>query len=270
MLEIVTMVLREVLEIAIILGIINGALIRHAKSFSKYFYIGIFGGFLAAFMFAFFARAIMNVADGLGEEILKILIILFTVALIMFTILCMGSYTVNLKQNMSDIVNKMLQRRYHGLGLVLLVGGTIFRECTEIMVLLYSTFRTGLFTIEEYLTGISVGIVLGLIINYLIQSGFQGIPIRSVFRVSCIVLIMVAAGLASEAATVLTSTGMVSWGSEQIADLSWILPNTSILGKLMKITFGYTAKPNLLSIISYFGVIFTTLALNKVFNKRFI
>ena len=79
-----------------------------------------------------------------------------------------------------------------------------------------------------------------------------------IFRISTVLLILIAAGLASEAAGILTSSGIIEVYREALWDTSGIVDNGSVIGKLLRITIGYDSKPNGMQIIFYFSTIIVT------------
>lgn len=98
----------------------------------------------------------------------------------------------------------------------------------------------------------------------MIYTGLIKLAGKYIFKVSTILLILIAAGLASEAAGILTSVGVIEMYRETLWDTSWLIGNNSIVGKLLHITVGYDSKPNGMQIIFYLSSIMFTLTMMKI------
>src|SRR6185369_16733673 len=89
---------------------------------------------------------------------------------------------------------------------------------------------------SEYIIGLAIGSISGFIVGMVIYTGLITLAGKYIFRISTILLILIAAGLASEAAGILTSTGAIEIYREALWDTSWLIDNNSIVGKLLRIT----------------------------------
>ena len=131
------------------------------------------------------------------------------------------------------------------------VALSIFREGSEIVILTYSIIATNTVSLLNSIIGISVGVFLGTLCGFLIYTGLIKIHVKYIFKVSAILLAFFCAGLASQAAGLVTSIGLVDILFTQVWDTSSLLSNHSIYGKLANNILGYTAKPNQLQLIAY-------------------
>ena len=147
--------------------------------------------------------------------------------------------------------------------LVTIVASTIFREGAEIILLIYGASSAPL-SASEYVIGLVIGSISGFIVGVVIYTGLIKLAGKYIFKISTILLILIAAGLASEAAGILTSVGVIEIYRETLWDTSWLIDNNSILGKLLHITIGYDSKPNGMQIIFYFSSIIFTLIMMKI------
>ena len=87
---------------------------------------------------------------------------------------------------------------------------------------------------------------------------------KYVFKISTILLTMIAAGLAAEAAGILTSSGFIQLYSDQLWDTSWFVSNESIMGKILNVIMGYDSKPNGMQLVFYLTSILITVSLMKL------
>ena len=120
---------------------------------------------------------------------------------------------------------------------------------------------------NEYITGIGIGAFGGLLVGTLLYLGLMKYAGKYVFKISTILLTLIAAGLAAEAAGIMTSSGIIEVLSDQLWDTSWLVENSSITGKILNITVGYDSRPNAMQIIFYFATIILTFGMMK-FRSR--
>ncbi|UCM92570.1 MULTISPECIES: FTR1 family iron permease [unclassified Candidatus Tisiphia] len=251
MFKIALVVFRECLEIALLLGVIL-AVTKQLEKSRIYIIAGVMLGTVSAALFAFFTRSITVAFSGLGDEIFNSGIILLTVALIGWTIVWMQGYGIKIKQNLNDLSVKISSGDSSYIMLVLIVAATILREGMEIIILVYSISSVEIIDSNSYLLGLIIGIVSGLTLGVIIYLGLIKIVNQQyIFRISSILLMLVASGFAAEAAGILSSSGIITILSDQLWDSSWLISDRSIYGKFLKMITGYIARPNGLQVVFY-------------------
>ncbi|WP_341747632.1 MULTISPECIES: FTR1 family protein [unclassified Candidatus Tisiphia] len=251
MFKIALVVFRECLEIALLLGVIL-AVTKQLEKSRIYIIAGVMLGTVSAALFAFFTRSITVAFSGLGDEIFNSGVILLTVALIGWTIVWMQGYGIKIKQNLNDLSVKISSGDSSYIMLVLIVAATILREGMEIIILVYSISSVEIIDSNSYLLGLIIGIVSGLTLGIIIYLGLIKIVNQQyIFRISSILLMLVASGFAAEAAGILSSSGIITILSDQLWDSSWLISDRSIYGKFLKMITGYIARPNGLQVVFY-------------------
>ncbi|WP_375358521.1 FTR1 family protein [Candidatus Tisiphia endosymbiont of Neophilaenus lineatus] len=251
MFKIALVVFREFLEIALLLGVIL-AVTKQLEKSRIYIIAGVMLGTVSAALFAFFTRSITVAFSGLGDEIFNSGVILLTVALIGWTIVWMQGYGIKIKQNLNDLSVKISSGDSSYIMLVLIVAATILREGMEIIILVYSISSVEIIDSNSYLLGLIIGIVSGLTLGVIIYLGLIKIVNQQyIFRISSILLMLVASGFAAEAAGILSSSGIITILSDQLWDSSWLISDRSIYGKFLKMITGYIARPNGLQVVFY-------------------
>ncbi|WP_341755252.1 FTR1 family protein [Candidatus Tisiphia endosymbiont of Ptychoptera albimana] len=251
MFKIALVVFRECLEIALLLGVIL-AVTKQLEKSRIYIIAGVMLGTVSAALFAFFTRSITVAFSGLGDEIFNSGVILLTVALIGWTIVWMQGYGIKIKQNLNDLSVKISSGDSSYIMLVLIVAATILREGMEIIILVYSISSVEIIDSNSYLLGLIIGIVSGLTLGVIIYLGLIKIVNQLyIFRISSILLMLVASGFAAEAAGILSSSGIITILSDQLWDSSWLISDRSIYGKFLKMITGYIARPNGLQVVFY-------------------
>lgn len=266
MIKLAIVVFRECMEIAFLLGVIL-AVTNPVKNSRKYIILGLVGGITLAALFAFFAKTISESFSGLGDEIFDSSVILFTAMLISWTVVWMQGYTKKVRRDLSELSNRISAGIASQMMLVFVVAAAIFREGIEIILFIYSITSAGNIEGKDYITGIALGALSGLLVGTLLYQGLMKYAGKYVFKISSILLTMIAAGLASEAAGIMTSSGIIETLSDQLWDSSWLIENDSITGKVLNITVGYDSRPNGMQIIFYFVTIILTFGMMK-FRSR--
>ena len=174
----------------------------------------------------------------------------------------MQGYTRKIKNNLGKLSEKIATNTASKMLLIAMVATTILREGAEIILLIYGISSMSL-SGSEYIIGLAIGSISGFAIGIIIYSGLIRLAGRYIFKVSTILLIIIAAGLAAEAAGILTSVGVIEIYRDALWDTSWVVDNNSIIGKLLRITIGYDSKPNGMQLIFYFSSIMLTLIMVK-------
>jgi high-affinity iron transporter len=255
MFKIALVVFRECLEIALLLGIIL-AVTKQLEKSRIYTIAGIMLGTVSAALFAFFTRSISVSFSGMGDEIFNSGIILLTVILIGWTVIWMQGYGVKVKHELKDLSSKISSGDSSYIMLVLIVAATILREGMEIILLVYSISSVEIIDSNSYILGLLIGMSSGFALGITIYLGLIKLASQQhIFRISTILLTLIAGGFAAEAAGILTSAGVITVLTDQIWDSSWLISDRSIYGKFLKVIAGYIARPNGLQVVFYVGTI---------------
>lgn len=249
MMKVALVIFREMLEISLILGIVSAAT-KSVKNSRIYIVAGIMGGFICSAIVAFFITRLTSSLSGYGEEMMD-------VAIIMITVLVVGSMAIWVKNSGARFNEKVgkLSAQDDSLSarvmLVLVVATTVFREGTEIVLFIHAIASAYTLESTDYAIGFAVGMIAGVGAAVAISYGLSRIAVKYLFKVSFVLLSLVAASLASEAAGILTSLGMVDILSMPIWDSEEFIPDFSLVGRILKMLIGYNAKPNGLQVIFY-------------------
>lgn len=260
MFKIAVVVFRESLEIALLLSIIM-AVTKPIQSSRTSIIMGGLLGLVMASLFAFFTRTLTNMIDGLGDELFDSCIILLTSLIISWTVVWMQGYTQRIQKDVGELSNKISSGKANKFMLVLVVAIAIFREGAEILLFIYSISSTESIRVNDYIIGLGLGSFFGVLVGVIIYTGLIKFAGRYVFKISTILLILIAAGLASGAAGILTSSGIIETMSDQLWDSSWLIEDRSITGKLLNIIAGYDARPNGMQLLFYFGTILLNISM---------
>lgn len=262
MFKIAIVIFREFLEIAILLSVILAAT-KEVHNRSKYIVLGIMIGCVLASIIAFFTGALASAFGGIGDELFDVSVMVFTVIVIGWTIVWMQEYSSNIKQEMYDVSSKIHSGNVSKFSLTAIIATTFFREASEIILFIYSLTSSSNIEAIDYLMGLFLGTISGVLCGIAIYLGLIRYSGKYIFKICTIMLIFIAAGIASEAAGILTSIGTITFFNDSIWDTSSIIQDSSMLGKVLKIVIGYYSKPNLLQILSYSITLIILFLLNQ-------
>src|SRR5258708_33221657 len=160
MLATAIIVFREVLEAALVVGIVLAA---SKGVIDRLLWVGggVFFGIAGACAVAGFAEAIAEAAAGIGQELLNASILFLAVAMLGWHNIWMGRHGRQLAQQAAELGKSVTRgtRPLYALGIV--VGMAILREGSELVLFLYSIAAGGAGGIADMLAGGGVGLRAG-------------------------------------------------------------------------------------------------------------
>ena len=255
MLQVALVIFREMLEISLILGIVLAAT-KSIKQARIYITAGIMGGFICSSILAFFITHLASTLSGFGEEMMDVVIIMITVVVVSGTAIWVKQSSIKLNEQVGKLSVELDNSLYARVMLVLVVTTTIFREGTEIVLFIHALAAAHSLSTLDYAIGFAVGMLAGVGVAIAISYGLGRIAVKYLFSVSFVLLALVAASLASEAAGILTSLGVVDLLSAPMWDSGDYISDFSMVGKILKVLIGYNSKPNMLELIFYVMTLF--------------
>ncbi|WP_342638137.1 FTR1 family protein [Orientia tsutsugamushi] len=255
MAKVSVIVFREMLEISIFIGIISVAT-RSIINSRNYIILGIVIGSIISILVALIFAKISLMFDGLGAEFFSLAIIFIAIAMVAYTIIRVMNYNNELKRRFSDLQNGIQVGIKSKLAISLMVAATVVREGVEIVLFLGGIIATDkMVCITNYLIGGMMGGISAVLIGYGLYNGLIIIAPKYLFKVSLGVLIFIAAAMSSDAAAIMTSSGIIAGYSEVLWDSSWLVLDDSFFGRFLKVLIGYTATPNTLQVIFYISTL---------------
>lgn len=117
--------------------------------------------------------------------------------------------------------------------LTLVVFIAVMREGSEIVLFLYGIVVAGT-DMSSLLAGGALGLVTGAALTALSYYGLISLPTRYIFSVTSVLITLLAAGMAAQAARFLQSAGVITALRIKIWDTSWLhrRPHASRPGRL--------------------------------------
>jgi high-affinity iron transporter len=117
------------------------------------------------------------------------------------------------------------------------------------------------------LAGGVLGLAGGAAIGALIYLGLLAIPLRRLFGVTSWLILLLAAGMASQGALFLMQANLLPSLGNELWDTSWILSERSMLGVLLHVLIGYSAQPAGIQVVFYLATLLGVGSLMRVTGR---
>jgi len=138
--------------------------------------------------------------------------------------------------------------------LLAVVALAVLREGSEVVLFLYGMAASGTGAAGMAVGGL-LGMTGGVAMGFALYFGLLRIPLRYFFTATNWMLVLLAAGLASNAARFLIQADWLpAWGN-QLWDSSAWLDNGTLIGQAMHVLVGYDAHPAGMQIVVYATIV---------------
>ncbi len=249
MLAAALIVFREVLEAALIVSIIM-TVTRGLPRRGFWVSLGIAGGCAGAGLVAATMQAIAAAFSGVGQEIVNAGILFAATSLIGWHIIWMNTHGRAIADHMRTVGRDVADGHRHLSILAVVVGLAVMREGSEVVLMLQGLW-TGSASLPVIAGSLALGIIAGAGVGALMYVGLLALSLKRVFALSNAILVLIAAGMAARGANFLAQADILPQLGTGLWDTSTILPENSILGKVMAALVGYIARPNGIELLSY-------------------
>lgn len=254
---------REVLEISLILSIVLVAT-RGLAGRGRWIWAGLGGGVAGSALIAVFADTISNALEGMGQEIFNAGILFVAVFMIGWTVIWMQKHGRALAFKIREASQAVSTGELPFYTLMVIISLSMWREGAEIVLFMYSIVSTSEESILAIAAGSAGGAIAAATLGFLLYIGLVKIPTRYVFSVTSWLLILVACGMSAQAAGFLTAADMLPVLNPSLWDSGMLLPENSLLGKVLHAMVGYTEEPSGIQLVFYLATLCIILSLQKL------
>ena len=258
-------VFREVFEAGLIVGIVL-AVTRTVKHRNQWIGGGVLAGVLAACVVAAFAGALSNLFAGMGQELFNALILIIAVVMLTWHNVWMARHGSELASELRSAGQAVVEGSKSLLALAVVVGVAVLREGSEVVLFLYGVLAGGSDTGWSVALGGFVGLVLGAAVCMLTYFGLVRIPTRKLFATTTVLIALLAAGMAAQAAAFLEKANWLTAMDNVVWDSGWLLSDASLPGKALHTLIGYTDQPTAMQLVVYVAVLAVTFALMRLYG----
>lgn len=234
--------LREGLEAALIVGIVAAFLIQKGnRSSIKAMWAGVGLAIIACLLVAFG----LSIADQRlplkARETMEGSLTLLAVAGVTYMLVWMKRHSRNLKSDLETKTAVALDQNSIK-ALVVLAFVAVIREGLETAVFLFAILE-GSSNVTLGLVGALLGVAIASALGYAIYKGGARVNLSRFFRVTGVVLVLVAAGLVASSIHEFAEAGVLPWWQTPALDLTAIVAPGSIRAGLLTAFLGVQAVP---------------------------
>ena len=257
-------VFREVFEAGLIVGIVL-AVTRTVQHRNRWIAGGILAGVLGACVVAVFAGALSNLFAGMGQELFNAFILIVAVVMLTWHNVWMARHGSELAGELRAAGQAVVEGSKSLFALAVVVGVAVLREGSEVVLFLYGVLAGGDSGGGVALGGF-VGLLLGAAVCMLTYLGLVSIPTRKLFATTTALIALLAAGMAAQAAAFLEKANWLTAMDNVVWDSSWLLSDSSILGKALHTLIGYTDQPTAMQLTVYIAILAVTFVLMRLYG----
>ena len=265
MLAALIIVFREVFEAGLIIGIVL-AVTRPVAHRNRWIGGGVLAGVIAACVVAMFAGALSNLFAGMGQELFNAVILCVAVIMLTWHNVWMARHGSELAGELRSAGQAVVEGSKSLLALAVVVGVAVLREGSEVVLFLYGVLAGGDSGWDVVLGGVA-GLVLGIAVCLLTYFGLLRIPTRALFTTTTILIALLAAGMAAQAAAFLEKANWLTLMDNVVWDSGWILSDSSFLGRALHTLVGYTDQPTAMQLMVYLAILAITFVLMRLYGS---
>ncbi len=248
-------VFREILEAAIIIGIVSAAT-RGVPGRTRWLVAGLLAGLVGSGIVAASTDVIASFASGVGQELFNASVLGIAVLMLAWHNVWMASHGAELAKKARMLATNISEGRSECSILMVVVGLAVLREGSETVLFLYGIAASEGGGARAMLFGGLVGALAGVAVGYTIYAGLLRIPMRWFFAATGALVLLLAAGMASTAAHFLIQADLIPALASPLWDTSSALPENGIAGVLLHSLIGYDARPAGMQVVFYVAVLF--------------
>ena len=242
--------LREGLEAALVVGIVAAFLRQRGELRAvRFVWIGVLA---AVVLCAGAALALQAYSQGLPQrqqEQLETVVGLVAVAMVTYMIFWMTRHARSMKGDLERAADTALARG-SSWALVAMAFLAVLREGLETSVFLLATFQNSRDNAGGAL-GAGLGVLLAVALGYGIYRGGVKLNLTRLFRVTGVLLVVVAAGIVMGAAHTAHEAGWLLAGQQRVLDLSTLVEPGTVRAALAQGVLGWQPRPVLAEVVGW-------------------
>jgi high-affinity iron transporter len=258
-------VFREVFEAGLIVGIVM-AVTSGVAGRGRWIAGGVIAGVLGACVVAVFTSGLSQLFQGSGQELFNACILGFAVLMLGWHNVWMARHGRELAAEMRAAGEAVVEGSKSLAALAVVVTIAVLREGSEVVLFLYGVAAAEGGASVGMLVGGLIGLALGAIVCVLTYLGLVTIPTRYLFSVTSMLIALLAAGMAAQAIAFLEQADILTALDRTVWDTSWLLSDSSFLGRTLHTLIGYVDQPTGMQLIAYAATLGVIALLMKLFS----
>ncbi|WP_374352248.1 FTR1 family protein [Chitinimonas sp.] len=244
---------RESAEAMLVIGILYAWLRRQPDPSvgMRYLWGGVATGLGLAILLALVMLGVIRNLSADGLEYFQLGMMTVAAGLITQMVFWMRRHGRTLKRDLENDLARN-QETANWWGLLTVVALAVGRESAETVVFLYGLGLEGHGS-GQWLLTVGLGLLLAYLTFWALQRGSKIVSWRTFFRVSEILLLLLASALVIGAAEKMINLGWLPTGIDEVWDSSRLLDDSSRFGNFVASFTGYRAHPTLAALLIYLG-----------------
>jgi high-affinity iron transporter len=259
-------VFRETIEAALVVAIVLGAT-RGIRGRNAWIGWGVAAGAAGAVLVAALMGRISSLASGVGQPIFEAGVLALAVVMLAWHNIWMSTHGKELASELRQLGRDVELGSRSLAALFVAVALAVLREGSEVVLFLYGLAASGAGAVSISAGGL-LGLAAGAAVGAAMYFGLVRIPLKHFFRVTGWMIVLLAAGLASQAAAFLNQADLLPVIKDAVWDTSWLLSADSLAGTVLKTLVGYTPTPSGIQVVFYFGTIVLIGAAMRLVESR--
>lgn len=252
-------VFRESLEASLIISIMMAAT-RGIPGRNQWVGGGVLLGLIGAAVVASSMGAIANLADGMGQELFNVAILVTAIGMLGWHNIWMSAHGKELAQQITSTARAVTDGSRERSVILLVIALAVLREGSETVLFLYGVATSGDNGMRDTLIGGGLGLCLGALVGALLYAGLLRIPVRKFFAVTGALVLLLAASMASQVARLLIQADFLPSLGAPLWDTSALLAQDTAVGTLLHGLVGYDAQPAGMQVLAYVLVLLVILS----------
>jgi len=259
-------VFREVFEAGLIVGIVM-AVTAGVRGRTLWVSGGVAAGVLGACLVALFTGGLSELFGGNGQEIFNASILGFAVIMLTWHNVWMARHGREMATELRAAGEAVAAGSKSLAALGIVVAIAVLREGSEVVLFLYGVAAAQGGASFGMVVGGFIGLILGALVCFATYLGLITIPTRYLFAVTSALIALLAAGLAAQAIAFLEQADILTALDNTVWDTSWILSDSSLLGRALHTLIGYVDQPTAMQLIVYIATLVIIVVLMKLFSS---
>jgi len=259
MLGVAVIVFREVLEAALIIGVVAAAA-RGMSGRGRFLAAGAGAGLAGAVLVALFAESIAQAAHGMGQEIFNATVLGLAVLMLAWHCIWMAQHGAAMAADARRVTREVRDGAQGMSAIALIAALAVLREGAETVLFLHGMAAAGGLTFAGVVLGGMLGLASGAGVGLALYAGLLRIPVRYFFSVTGILVLLLAAGLSGQMARYLIQADLLPVLLDPLWDTSRILSTQSAFGSFLQVLVGYDPRPSATQMLFYAATVLLILA----------
>jgi len=242
--------LREGLEAALIVGIIAAFLKQSNRADAlRRVWVGVAAAVVLCLAVGLLLQALSASLPQREQEMLECVVAAIAVLMVSYMVLWMRAHSRDLRSDLQTATGSALASGSAG-ALVAMAFLAVIREGFETAVFLLAAFQSALSKVQAAI-GVLLGVAVAVALGYLVYRGGVRLNLSRFFRVTGVVLVLVAAGLVMSTLRAAYEAGWLTVGQQTWLDLSAIARPGSVPESLLTGMLGIRSSLPAVEVVAY-------------------